>query len=93
MADLPYLIKTTTLPVVLALVSRQSSLSCETKLLARLWKDLVFTAAGASVDLSSPLFQRNDLLPYLGGIVRVWGKSEIGLPVRSTQTDLKVLSS
>ena len=38
------------------LISRQSFLSCETKFLAHLWKDLVFTAAGTSMDLSSPLF-------------------------------------
>jgi len=31
---------------VLDLISRQSFLSCENKFLARLWKDLVFTAAG-----------------------------------------------
>jgi len=29
----------------LALISRQSFLSCETKFFAHLWKDLVFTAA------------------------------------------------
>ena len=46
---------------VLDLISRQSSLSCETKLFARLWKDLVFTAAGASVDLSDQLSQGGDL--------------------------------
>jgi len=53
---------------VLDLISRQSSLSCETKLFARLWKDLVFTAAGTSVDLSPPLLQESHLLAYLGGI-------------------------
>ena len=45
------------------------------------------------MDLSSPLFQGNRLLSYLGGVVRVWGKPEIGLSVRSTHTGLKVLSS
>ena len=45
----------------LDLISRQSSLSCETKLLARLWKDLVFTAAGTSVDLGDPFSQGGDL--------------------------------
>jgi len=33
-----------------------------------LWKDLVFAAAGASVDLSPPLLQESHLLAYLGGI-------------------------
>jgi len=50
---------------VLDLISRQSSLSCETKLFARLWKDLVFTAAGASVDLGDPFSQGDDLLANL----------------------------
>ena len=44
-------------PGGLALIPRQSSLSCETKFLAHLWKDLVFTAAGTSVDLGDPLLR------------------------------------
>ena len=46
---------------VLDLISRQSFLSCENKFLARLWKDLVFTAAGTSVDLGDPFSQGGDL--------------------------------
>ena len=42
-------------PGGLDLISRQSSLSCENKFLARLWKDLVFTAAGTSVKLCHTL--------------------------------------
>jgi len=37
------------------------------------------------VDLSSQLFQGDRLLSYLSGIVRVWGKSEIGLKVLSSK--------
>ena len=48
-------------PGGLALIPRQSSLSCETKFLAHLWKDLVFTAAGTSVDLGDPFSQGGDL--------------------------------
>ncbi len=65
----------------LALISRQSFLSRETKFLARLWKDLVFTVAGISVDLGHQFSQGHDLLPYLCGIVRVEGESDIGLKV------------
>lgn len=54
---------------VLALVSRQSFL--RTKFLAHLRKDLVFTEAGASVDLGNQLSQGGNLLPYLGGVVRI----------------------
>jgi len=56
---------------VLDLISRQSFLSCENKFLARLWKDLVFTAAGTSMDLGWALFQGGGLLSYLGGVVRI----------------------
>ena len=65
----------------LALISRQSSLSCENKFLAHLWKDLVFTEAGASVDLGDPFSQGGDLRANLGGVVRVGGESDIGLQV------------
>ena len=37
------------------LISRQSSLSCENKFLARLWKDLVFTAAKLVSESGSPV--------------------------------------
>ena len=67
------------------MVSRQSFLSCETKFLAHLWKDLVFTAAGTSVELGDQFSQGDDLLPYLGCVVRVWGKPEMGLKILSSE--------
>lgn len=68
-------------------------LSCETKLFVHLWKDLVFTAGALSVNLGLPFLERHHLLSYLVGILPIGGALEIGLPVRSTQTGLKVLSS
>ena len=63
------------------LISRQSFLSCETKFLAHLWKEWVFTAAKLVMNLGLPFLERHRLLPYLGGGVRVRGKPGIGLKV------------
>lgn len=68
-------------PGGLDLISRQSFLSCETKFLARLWKELVFAAAEISVDLSPPLFQGNGLLPYLIGVIGGRRETEIGFQI------------
>ena len=64
-----------------AWLRRQSFLSCETKLLARLWKELVYAAAEISVDLSPPLFQGNGLLPYLIGVIGGRRETKIGFQI------------
>ncbi len=45
------------------------------------------------MNLGLPFLERRHLLPYLVGILPIGGALEIGLPMRSTQTGLKVLSS
>lgn len=55
------------------------------KELKRVSTEVIKEVGTPPVDLSSPLFQRDGLLSYLGGGVRVWGKSEIGLKVLSSK--------
>ena len=54
------------------------------KELKRVSTEVIKEVGTPPVDLSSQLFQGDRLLSHLSGIVRVWGKSEIGLKVLSS---------
>ncbi len=77
----------------LALISRRSFSELRDQVLCALVEGFGFYRSGDLSGSEFAAFSERRPAPYLGVVVRVWGKSEIGLPVRSTQTGLKVLSS